>query len=125
MPSLPALSNLEERESKRPTARKALEDRTVYISSQFPTGDGLPLLSDFGEARFFEGEHNDDIMPDYYRAPEVIFKSHWDFKVDIWSVGMVVSESLLLYQTSTTKRLICVLQGLGHCQLSYFNSRPR
>ncbi|SPB51561.1 unnamed protein product [Aspergillus niger] len=28
-------------------------------------------------------------MPEYYRAPEVILKSNWDYKVDIWSVGMV------------------------------------
>lgn len=33
-------------------------------------------------------------MPDYYRAPEVILKSNWDLKVDIWSVAMVVSFSI-------------------------------
>lgn len=29
-------------------------------------------------------------MPDLYRAPEVILNMEWDYKVDIWSVGMVV-----------------------------------
>lgn len=86
------MSDFEEHEIKRPAARKALEDRTIYASSRFPTGAGLPVLCDFGEARFDGKEHSGDIMPDYYRAPEVILKSNWDFKVDIWSVAMVVSE---------------------------------
>ena len=30
-------------------------------------------------------------MPDIYRAPEVILDMDWDYKVDIWNVGMVVS----------------------------------
>lgn len=29
-------------------------------------------------------------MPDIYRAPEVILNMNWDYKVDIWNVGMVV-----------------------------------
>lgn len=29
-------------------------------------------------------------MPDIYRAPEVILNMTWDYKVDIWNVGMVV-----------------------------------
>lgn len=91
-PSPHALSDFEEREIKVPTARKVLKDRTIYITSRFPAGDGLPFLSDFGEARFSDEEHHEDIMPDLYRAPEVILKSNWDYKVDIWSVGMVVSE---------------------------------
>ncbi|KAJ5551034.1 hypothetical protein N7461_005732 [Penicillium sp. DV-2018c] len=69
-PSPQAMSDFGEHEIKRPAARKALEDRTIYTSSRFPAGDGLPVLN-------------------YYRAPEVILKSNWDFKVDIWSVAMV------------------------------------
>ncbi|KAJ5595509.1 uncharacterized protein N7459_001717 [Penicillium hispanicum] len=84
------LSDFEASEISRPTARKSLEDRTIYITSRFPMGDGgLPLLSDFGEARFADEELKGNIMPDYYRAPEVILKSNWDSKVDIWSVAMV------------------------------------
>lgn len=52
---------------------------------------GLPLLADFGEARLGDKEHNDDIMPNVYRAPEVILRSSWGYKVDIWNVAMVVS----------------------------------
>ncbi|KAJ5558020.1 kinase domain protein [Penicillium sp. DV-2018c] len=28
-------------------------------------------------------------MPNAYRAPEVILRSSWDYKVDIWNVAMV------------------------------------
>ena len=87
-----ALSDFEEREVERQSARKVLQDRTIYTSSRFPPGDGLPLLSDFGEARFGDQQHREDIMPNPYRAPEVILKSSWDYKVDIWNVAMVVSK---------------------------------
>ncbi|PYI21820.1 kinase-like protein [Aspergillus violaceofuscus CBS 115571] len=88
-PSPAALSAFEEQELQRPAPRKILEDRTIYTTSHLPAGDGLPLLSDPGEARFGDEDHSESIMPDYYRAPEVMLKSNWDYKVDIWSVGMV------------------------------------
>ncbi|KAL7658185.1 hypothetical protein ACMYSQ_004321 [Aspergillus niger] len=88
-PSPEVLSDFEEQVFTRPAPRKFLQDRTIYTSSPFPAGDGLPLLGDLGEARFGEEEQCDNIMPDYYRAPEVILRSNWDYKVDIWSVGMV------------------------------------
>ncbi|GFN20294.1 U4/U6 small nuclear ribonucleoprotein PRP4 [Aspergillus tubingensis] len=88
-PKPKALFEFEEEELRMPTARKVLQDRTIYKSSRFPPGDGLPLLSDFGEARLGDEEHNEDIMPDPYEAPEVILRANWDYKVDIWSVAMV------------------------------------
>ncbi|KAE8334014.1 kinase-like domain-containing protein [Aspergillus sergii] len=95
-----ALSDFEEREVKAQSARKVLQDRTIYTSARFPPGDGLPLLSDFGEARFGDQPHSEDIMPNPYRAPEVILKSSWSYKVDIWNVAMVawdiVSTSTLI-----------------------------
>ena len=33
-------------------------------------------------------------MPDVYRAPEVILNMSWDYKVNIWNVGMVVGKSV-------------------------------
>ncbi|GLA96481.1 hypothetical protein AtubIFM57143_003948 [Aspergillus tubingensis] len=88
-PKPKALFEFEEEELRMPTARKVLQDRTIYKSSRFPPGDGLPLLSDFGEARLGDEEHNEDIIPDPYEAPEVILRANWDYKVDIWSVAMV------------------------------------
>ncbi|RAQ57739.1 protein kinase KNS1 [Aspergillus flavus] len=84
-----ALSDFEEREVKAQSARKVLQGRTIYTSARFPPGDGLPLSSDFGEARFGDQPHSEDIMPNPYRAPEVILKSNWGYKVDIWNVAMV------------------------------------
>ncbi|KAK2786958.1 hypothetical protein FQN53_005904 [Emmonsiellopsis sp. PD_33] len=43
-----------------------------------------------GEARLGDEEHQDDIMPDVYRAPEVILGMKWGYKVDIWNVAMVI-----------------------------------
>ncbi|PYH89630.1 U4/U6 small nuclear ribonucleo protein PRP4 [Aspergillus ellipticus CBS 707.79] len=88
-PSSTALSAFEERELKGPAPRKVLEGRTIYTTSPFPSGDGLPILSDFGETRFGVEGHSESIMPDYCRAPEVILKSTWDYKVDVWSVAML------------------------------------
>ncbi|PGH07918.1 CMGC/SRPK protein kinase [Helicocarpus griseus UAMH5409] len=88
-PEQKALLDFEERESEALPARKLLKDRTIYTCSRFPLSNGIPLLSDFGEARFGDEEHNEDIMPNVYRAPEVILKMNWDYKVDIWSVAMV------------------------------------
>ena len=71
-------------------ARKTLEDRTIYLSRPFPISLGTPVLCDLGEARVGTDQQRGDIMPDVYRAPEVILNMTWDYKVDIWNVGMVV-----------------------------------
>ncbi|EFR04873.1 CMGC protein kinase [Nannizzia gypsea CBS 118893] len=83
------LSSFEEKAVEAPSPRKVLKDQTIYKSSRFPLSNGIPLLSDFGEARFGDKEHVEDIMPKVYRAPEVILKMKWDHKVDIWNVAMV------------------------------------
>ncbi|GLA56193.1 hypothetical protein AnigIFM63604_005542, partial [Aspergillus niger] len=93
------LSDSEETVSSRPAPRKVLQERTIYTSSAFPAGYGLPLLDDLGEARFGKEKQNDNIMPNYYRAPKVIVKSDWDYKVDIWSVAMawdIVSPKMII-----------------------------
>lgn len=70
-----------------------------------PLRDTPPLLCDFGEARFKEeaGTPREDIMPGLYKASEVILDMEWDFKVDVWNMGMVVfitSSFLLLIPLS-------------------------
>ncbi|ODM15715.1 hypothetical protein SI65_08949 [Aspergillus cristatus] len=83
------LSKFEEAEIAAPSARKELKDRTIYTSIGFLPSNGLPLLSDFGEARFGDEKHDEDIMPNVYRAPEVILKTNWGYKVDIWNIAML------------------------------------
>lgn len=51
-----------------------------------------PVIADFGAARLGEPDqkHSGDIMPGVFRAPEVIAGMEWDYRVDIWSVGVMV-----------------------------------
>ncbi|OJD13203.1 hypothetical protein AJ78_06321 [Emergomyces pasteurianus Ep9510] len=48
-------------------------DDTSVFTEPLPFIFGPPVLCDLGEARLGDEEHQDDIMPDVYRAPEV-----WD-----------------------------------------------
>ena len=38
-------------------------------------------------------------MPNVYRAPEVMLRSSWGYKVDIWNIAMVVSGNILFDQS--------------------------
>ncbi|KAL4784407.1 kinase-like domain-containing protein [Aspergillus varians] len=84
------LSNFEQAEFEAPVPRKTLEDRTIYVSRPLPISMGTPVLCDLGEARLGIDQQRGDSMPDIYRAPEVILDMMWDYKVDIWNVGMVI-----------------------------------
>jgi len=66
------LSKYEEAELEDPVSRKITSDYTIYLSQPVPISYGTPVVSDFGKARLGTEEHKDDIMPDIYRAPEVI-----------------------------------------------------
>lgn len=78
-------------EAERPSPRKELENRTIYVSRPVLLSSGAPVISDLSEARFADADCADDIMPDAYRAPEVILGLGWSYPVDIWALGMVVS----------------------------------
>ncbi|KAE8401792.1 kinase-like domain-containing protein [Aspergillus pseudonomiae] len=84
------LSEFEKAEFEAPVPRKILEDRTIYLSRPLPISCGTPVLCDLGEARLGTDQQKGDIMPDIYRAPEVILDMSRDYKVDIWNVGMVI-----------------------------------
>lgn len=92
-----SLPNIEEAETEDPSPRKVLDDgRTIYQSCLLLPGNGSSFLTDFGECRFMDEVHNDDIMPNQYRAPGVVLKMNWDCKVDIWSVAMLVRHLRLM-----------------------------
>jgi len=59
-----------------------------------PPTKGLPFLSDFGASRR-GGLFSGDVMPGVYRAPEIITSMEWDCKIDIWSIGVMVSINIL------------------------------
>ncbi|KAK2751712.1 hypothetical protein FQN54_008935 [Arachnomyces sp. PD_36] len=84
------LSKFEQAEFEAPVPRKTRGDHTIYLSRPLPISFGTPVLCDLGEARVGTHQQHGDIMPDVYRAPEVILDMAWDYKVDIWNVGMLI-----------------------------------
>lgn len=90
------LDQIEEDEIKQPIARKVLSDRNIYYSRPMPVCNGLPVLFDLGEAIIGKQNNKGDIMPGIYRAPEVILDMNWDTKVDIWSIGTMVSLNICM-----------------------------
>lgn len=67
-----------------------MPSRTIYLSREMPITQGLPILSDMGEARRVETKQRGIIQPSIYRAPEVMLDMEWDNKVDIWALGQMV-----------------------------------
>lgn len=81
-------------ELEYPSPRKEIQGYTVYASRAFDSTSGksigLPLLSDFGSAVSRHVEHDEDVQPNVYRAPEVCIKAPWSYSIDIWNVGCLV-----------------------------------
>lgn len=82
---------LEKAEKAHASPRRVLPSRSIYLSRQMPITNGKPVLADLGSARFGQSEYQGDIMPLVYRAPEVILGMKWSSKVDVWSIGVMVS----------------------------------
>jgi serine/threonine-protein kinase SRPK3 len=112
-------SEYEKDELEHPVPRKVTEYRTIYLSRPPPLTFGPPILCDLGDARLGDEENRGDIMPDTYRAPEVILGMKWSYSVDIWNVGMVVcfqlstkgKPSFRLISTIAIKKLIGLCQA--------------
>ncbi|PIA93312.1 SRSF protein kinase 2 [Cercospora beticola] len=48
----------------------------------------------FDYAKFGQGPFEGEVMPDLYRAPEVVLGITWDEKIDIWSFGLMIWDLL-------------------------------
>ncbi|KAL8896203.1 MAG: hypothetical protein Q9207_007820 [Kuettlingeria erythrocarpa] len=83
-----------EAEQECPSPRKEVRGYTVYASRAFdsPSGKsiGEPRLSDFGSAVSGDVEHDEDVQPNVYRAPEVCLDAPWSYSIDIWNVGCLI-----------------------------------
>lgn len=108
-------SEYKREEFKRPVSQKVVGDCTIYLLRLLPLTFGPPVLCDFSKARLGDEEHQDDIMPDVYRAPKVILGMRWSYKVDIWNVAMVVRKLIpniffptLNADSATYVRSLCV-----------------
>lgn len=86
------LAEFEAAEVNSPSAKVTRHDRTIYASRMLDLLKtfGLPVLCDFGVARFGDEVNNEDIQLEVYRAPEVILEMNWSYPVDIWNVGVMV-----------------------------------
>lgn len=88
------LKTIEEDEISEPSARKVYEGGATFLTRQLYTEIGNPKLIDLGEARFGQDAYTEQVMPDLYRAPEVILGLPWDEKIDIWALGLTVGSTL-------------------------------
>lgn len=89
-----SLMEIEDQESRDPSVPIiTTHGATVYRSRQTKVElSGLPILADFGQMRLAEGQTNQDWwMSDLYRAPEVLLGLPWEYPVDVWSIGVMVS----------------------------------
>lgn len=82
---------IEEQELEDPSHPLMVGSYPVYPSRRMQIGlNGIPILTDFGQMRDAEPMSNEWLMPDLYRAPEVLLGLPWSYPVDIWSLGAMV-----------------------------------
>lgn len=90
-----SLQEIEDQESRDPSVPIITTHGAtpVYRSRQTKAQlSGLPVLADFGQMRLAEGQTNQNWwMSDLYRAPEVFLGLPWEYPVDVWSIGVMVS----------------------------------
>lgn len=82
-------------------------------------------LIDFGSAYLPGHPKYDYIQTRFYRAPEIILKSFWTEKIDIWSVGCLLMELItgwpLFTGLSETEVLFSIIEIIGLPSKNYFN----
>ena len=85
-----AFARFEKDERECPLPRKELFGRTVYFSRPMPLTKGALKLCDLSEAHFGNAHNHDLVMPDAYRAPEVMLGMPWSYPIDLWGFAMTV-----------------------------------
>ncbi|KAL9117857.1 MAG: hypothetical protein Q9187_005600 [Circinaria calcarea] len=86
------LKEFEQNEWAEPSPRKIDGDHVIYASRplSLPEEPGNPILCDYGDARFGKSSYSIEVMPDLYRAPEIVLGIPWNEKIDIWAVGLMI-----------------------------------
>ncbi|KAF2220322.1 kinase-like domain-containing protein [Elsinoe ampelina] len=92
-------ARLEQDEKNNPSLPTKVDGHDIYPSrgnpgSIYDVATGKIVLTDFGSARLIQDEHRGWCMPDTHRAPEVLMGLLWNWKIDIWSVGITALELL-------------------------------
>lgn len=96
IPDASILDDVVRDEWDNPSPRKVERGRTIYTSVDMdvPDDPGKPLICDFGDAQVGDRLFEVEVMPDLYRAPEIILCIPWNEKIDIWGFGLMVSKIL-------------------------------
>ncbi|CAK4033065.1 Serine threonine- kinase SRPK [Lecanosticta acicola] len=81
-----------ELERQCPSPCKIVDGRHIYSSAdlEMPDEPGNAIICDFGDAHYGPGPFEIDVMPDLYRAREIILGIAWDAKIDIWAFALMV-----------------------------------
>ncbi|KAI6631732.1 hypothetical protein MCOR14_007667 [Pyricularia oryzae] len=90
------LAQYEQNELEKPTPRKILANRVIYVSQiSFNVGK-VPHLCDFGHARIcINGQlQQGRAMPIQYRTPEMLLDMLWDYSVDLWAFALTIWDML-------------------------------
>jgi serine/threonine-protein kinase SRPK3 len=90
------LDDFEEAEKSTPSATNIFDrKRTTYATRKFrpPKNHayGNLVLCDLGEARVGGPHEYEEILPEVYKAPEILIQFEWGHSVDIWNLACVVS----------------------------------
>lgn len=95
------LKEIEDEELSDVSPRKVYKDRTIYATRLLELRPTLPVLCDFGEARFGSESYGEHAMPDLHRAPENLLRIEWNEKIDIWALGLLVSYLIDFFSRET------------------------
>ena len=93
-------------------AHMDLKPQNILISLNNPRINGPVLkLGDFGFAQHFTSDETKSAIrgSPLYMAPEMVLKRHYDAKVDLWSVGVILYECLFgraPYKSDTLEELL-------------------
>jgi hypothetical protein len=101
--------NFVQEELAEPSLRKIDGDSIIYVTRQveIPDNPSHFILCDFGDAQSGEETYIGEVMPDLYRAPEIVLGIEWNEKIDIWSEASWQVRYLLWSQNGTD------IEGLG------------
>jgi serine/threonine protein kinase len=89
------LKSLVAAEAKDPSIYKTTPDGSRIYKSREMQQDELtfPILCDMDSAEFGKATHSRLAQALPYRAPEVLLGAAWDCKIDIWNLGVLVSQT--------------------------------
>lgn len=98
------VKTFEREEQEEPSLRKIEGDCIIFATGDvdIPENPTHAVLCDFGDAQFGEETYIGEVMPDIYRAPGIVLGIPWNEKIDIWSVGLMVTYKIQNYRSTAT-----------------------